>query len=131
MNTKLVMTSCAIVLGLIGLSLTFVPDEILTYLDLNSSKSLTLIFQLLGALYFAFAMVNWSTRASTIGGIYNKPISIGNFTHFLIGSLALVKAVFAGQDLPNALWVLCAVYVAFAVLFGIITFTHPLKEDRV
>lgn len=128
MNTKLIMTTCAVILAVMGLSLTFAPDEILTTLNYDSSKSITLIFQLLGAMYFAFALVNWNIRSGTIGGIYNKPIALGNFTHFLVGGLALIKAVFSNQDLPIVIWVLCAIYVVFAVFFGIITFTHPLKE---
>ena len=130
MNTKLIMTSCAIILAVMGLSLTFAPDEILTALNFDSSKSITLIFQLLGALYFAFAMVNWNMRTGTIGGIYNRPITLGNFTHFLIGALALVKSVFSNQDLPVVIWGLTAFYLAYAVLFAVITFTHPLKENN-
>lgn len=127
MNTKLIMTSCALIMGLIGLGLTFAPEEILIMLDYDTSKSITLVFQLLGALYFSFAMINWNSRARTIGGIYNKSIALGNFTHFLIGALALVKAILSNQGLPIPLWVLCGIYVVFAVVFGLINFTHPLK----
>jgi len=131
MNTKLIITSCAIILATIGLSLTFAPNEILTHLDVDSSKSITLIFQLLGAMYFAFAMINWNIRSATIGGIYNKPIALGNFTHFLIGALALTKAIFSNQNLPMIMWALCAIYILFAILFGMITFTHPLKKEAI
>jgi len=55
-------------------------------------------------------------------------LTLGNFTHFLIGALALIKAVFTNQDLPFILWVFCGIYVVFAIAFSIINFTHPLKE---
>jgi len=125
MNTKLILTASAILLAVLGLSLTFAPDEILAALDYNSSKSITLIFQLLGALYFSFALVNWNIKDGRIGGIYNRPIALGNFTHFLIGGLALGKAIFSNPELPILMWVLGGFYILFGVLFWIITFTHP------
>lgn len=131
MNTKLILTSCAIILATIGLGLTFTPNEVLIYLDYNSSKSITLIFQLLGALYFAFALVNWNIRTSIIGGIYNKPLSMGNFAHFLIGGLALTKAIISNQALPIVIWLLWAIYSIFTILFGIIAFTHPLEKSKI
>jgi len=128
MNTKLVMTSCAIILGILGISLTFAPEEILTALNFDSSKSIILVFLLLVAMYFSFAIIIWNIRSGTIGGIYNKPIALGNLAHFLIGALALVKAVFSNQDLPVIMWSLAVFYVIYAILFSIIAFTHPLKE---
>ena len=125
MNTKLILTTSAILLAVLGLSLTFAPDEILAALDYNSSKSITLIFQLLGALYFSFALVNWNIKDGRIGGIYNRPIALGNFTHFLIGGLALGKAIFSNPELPILMWVLGGFYILFGVFFWIITFTHP------
>ena len=41
-----------------------------------------------------FGMMNWMARDALFGGIYNKPMTIGNFMHFGIGALGLVKAVF-------------------------------------
>ena len=125
MNTKLILTVSAFLLAVLGLSLTFAPGEILTALNYSSSKSITLIFQLLGALYFSFAMVNWSIKDGRIGGIYNRPIALGNFTHFLIGGLALGKALFSNPELPILIWILAGFYILFAVMFWIITFTHP------
>jgi threonine/homoserine/homoserine lactone efflux protein len=125
MNTKLILTISSILLAVIGLSLTFAPDEILVALLYDESKSITLIFQLLGALYVSFAMVNWNIKDGRIGGIYNKPIALGNFTHFLIGGLALGKALFSNPELPILIWILGGFYLLFAVIFWIITFTHP------
>jgi|GEM_PF-6447152 len=48
MNAKLIMTSCAITMGLIGLGLTFAPEEILILLNHELTNSVTLVFQLRG-----------------------------------------------------------------------------------
>jgi len=30
--------------------------------------------QIIGSFYFAFAILNWMSKGSIIGGIYNRPI---------------------------------------------------------
>jgi len=75
-------------------------------------------------------MINWNTKSSLIGGIYNRPIAVSNFAHFIIGGLALIKGITYTMNLPNVLWVLTFVYIAFAVLFGIIMYKHPVRENK-
>ena len=128
-NTKLLMISSAIMMALVGISMTFLPNEIINYLDQSSTKFFPIILQLLGATYFAFAMLNWMAKENIIGGIYNRPIAIGNFTHFLIGGLALIKLVFANQEMIF-LWIASIVYLLFTLSFGLVLFKHPLKSDN-
>lgn len=126
MNTKLLMTLSAILLGGVGIVLTFAPQEVLAYFEATPVSALAgLILQVLGALYFAFAMVNWTSKSNLIGGIYGRPIAIGNLTHFVVGALALVKGYFA-FNLPVVL-VAAIVYAILAVSFTIVFFTHPVK----
>jgi hypothetical protein len=127
-NTKLIMSASAVLLALIGITLSFFPQEIASYIDTNFSKTLEIFFQLLGALYFAFAMLNWMAKGSVIGGIYNRPIAIANYTHFVIGSLALLKVTLKNADLPLAIYVLAGVYALFAVLFGFIFYKNPVTS---
>lgn len=127
MNTRLVMTLSAIFLAAIGISLTFLPNEIAGLTGVASSKVFQLILQLLGALYFAFAMLNWMAKGSIIGGIYNKPIAIANFTHFVIGALALIKMLINDHSFPYPVWILACVYSIFALLFGVI-YKHPASD---
>ena len=130
MNTKLIMTLSALALVLIGITLTFLPREIAGYLGGGNSKSFEIVLQILGALYFGFAMLDWMAKGSIIGGIYNRPISIANFTHFLIGALALVKAMTNGSGLPEFLWILAGFYALFALLFALILFGHPSPNKK-
>ena len=128
MNTKIVMITSSIVMGLTGISLSFVPLEIMSCLGLESSKSLLYLLQILGALYFGFAMLNWMTKSSLIGAIYNRPIAIANFSHFLIAGLALTKGVLTNPGLPLVIQIAAGVYIVFAVSFGIILFRHPVVQ---
>jgi hypothetical protein len=125
MNTKLVMALSAIFLAVIGIGLTFMPQEIAAFTGLGFTKIYQLQLQILGALFFAFAMLNWMAKGSIIGGIYNRPIAIANFTHFFIGGVALVKAVAGNVHLHYTVWILAILYSIFAILFGIIFSRHP------
>lgn len=127
MNTKLLMTASVIILGIIGLSLSFIPIEITEYLNLETNIISTLSFQLLGALYLGFAMMNWMAKGSIIGGIYNRPITIGNFMHFGVGALALVKLV-SSIELNQEIYIsLTVIYVIFALSFAYVFRTNPGK----
>lgn len=125
MNTRIIMASSAILLAAIGISLTFLPQEILTYLNIAASKPLLLVVQFLGALYFGFAMLNWMSQWSLIGGIYNKPVSVANFSQFFIGGITLVKEMSGNPEMPRVVWLIAALYVVYAVVFGWLFYNQP------
>ena len=130
MNTKSLMTLSAIILALIGISLIFLPNEILDYLELSASETLQLLMQIIGSFYFAFAILNWMSKGSIIGGIYNRPIAMANLTHFVIAGLALIKGVLANPSLSYVIWSIAIIYSIFAILFGIVAFKHPVSENN-
>lgn len=127
MNTKVLMTLSAAIMGVAGILLTFLPEELLGYISSGEPNPLTLILQILGALYFAFAMLNWMARGNIIGGIYSRPIAIGNVTHFFIGSMALLNS--ESEHNSVFIWVAGVVYLALAISFGFVLFNHPGKES--
>lgn len=127
MSTKLLLTLSAIVLGAAGLAGTFAPQEILRACGIAPIGALPLIVQLLAALYFGMAMMNWTARGSLLGGIYQRPVAIANLTHFVIGALALLKAAWAMRTLP--LIVAAAIYTLFAFAFSSVFFRSPTVAD--
>ena len=131
MNTKPLMTLNAIILALIGISLIFLPKEILDYFELSASDTLELLMQITGSLYFAFAMLNWMSKGSIIGGIYGRPIAIANLTHFVIAGLSLIKGIMANSGFSYVIWSIAIVYSIFAILFGIVAFKHPVSKNKV
>ena len=128
MNTKLVMTLSAIIMAIIGISASFIPHEILTFIGLPTNQPLPLLIQVMGAMYFAFAMLNWFAKDNLIGGIYGKPIAIGNFSHFIIASLALVKGL-NNNSISSVILAITVIYLIFAIWFGYIAFGNPVKRD--
>lgn len=117
MNTKILLTVSTLFLGTIGLGLSFLPTEALNILHLKTSQTSALIMQLLGALYLGFGMMNWMAKGSIIGGIYNKPLVIGNLMHFAVGAITLLKVAFNLNDSKEVLIPLTIIYSLFALGF--------------
>jgi len=130
MNTKILLTASSIVLGLLGLGFSFMPKEILTFLNLDGNSTLTILMQILGALYLGFAMMNWMAKDALFGGIYNKPKTIGNFMHFGVGALALIKAVIRTENIPESMIVLTIIYSFFALCFAYLFFNNPKAVSK-
>jgi hypothetical protein len=130
MNTKLLMTSSSLLLALAGIFALFAPDILLALLPVPIANPLSVLIQLMGALYFSMAMMNWTAKDSAIGGIYARPVSIANFSHFLIGTLLLAKGVLSNAfNLSIAL--LLAVYAIFAILFYWLVFRSTgIRVDK-
>jgi threonine/homoserine/homoserine lactone efflux protein len=125
-NTKLLMIISAVFLAMLGVGASFLPDEILAYLGAPRSGALPVLVQLLGAHYLAFAVVNWIAKDSLIGGIYNRPVALGNFAHFWIGTIVLIKVAISGQP-AGSIWIACGCYAFFAAWFAIVLFGSPVK----
>src|SRR5687768_11458034 len=121
MNTKLLMRASAVFLGVAGALATFLPQEILVRAGTAPLGFSVVLVQIAGALYLGFAMLNWMARGNLIGGIYSRPVAIGNVAHFTIGALALIKCFVAGQRGPEVV-VAAAAYTVFAVLFAVVAF---------
>lgn len=119
MSSKLLMVVSSIVVGIAGTAAIFAPAELLFSLGLAGIAPPVLV-QLLGALYFAFAITNWTARHNPIDGIYSRPLALGNFAHFMIGTLVLIRPAMA---LPKAPPIIAfAIYLVFALLFGALLF---------
>jgi hypothetical protein len=121
MNTKLLMTASSVTLGAIGLAASFAPVELLGALKISPAAPLPVIIQLLGALYLGFALTNWTAKDSLIGGIYARPLSIGNCLHFVAGALALFKYQLAA-GFHGPLTIALIVYGIFALAFAYLIF---------
>lgn len=127
MNTKLLMSASAVVMGITGITLSFFPQEFVTLFKMADTN--IIVLQLLGGLYFGFAMLNWAAKANLTGGIYSRPVAIGNLTHFVIGGLALLK--FATRNISTTyIWIAVILYLVFVVLFGFVLFTNPVMKNK-
>jgi len=130
MNTKILMTSSALFLAIIGILLSFLPNEIVEYLNVEPNIITILFLKIMSALYLGFGILNWMAKGTLIGGIYNRPIAIGNLMHFGVGAIALVKITSNIQIHSEIIISLSAVYVIFALLFAYVFRTNPTKTEK-
>jgi hypothetical protein len=129
MKSRWVMLASAVFMAALGLIGTFLPHELLAKLHVQENAVLALVIQLAGALYIAFAMLNWTAKDSLIGGIYNRPALLGNVLHFTAGAMALIKGAFAGHGDPSVI-AGASIYALFALAFGNLMFTSPVKSGE-
>lgn len=126
MNTRTLMIASAVLMGFMGFAALFLPHEILAYSGLVATPAPILFLQVWSGLLLAFAMVNWMSRANLMGGIYSRPVCVGNLMHFMVGGLALTKGT-----IDHPAWTtgtLAGFYVMFAVLFARVLFQNPVQE---
>ena len=124
------MTSSAIFFAIIGILLSFLPNEIVDNLNIEPNIITILFLKILSALYLGFGILNWMAKGTLIGGIYNRPIAIGNLMHFGVGAIALVKIVLNVQTHSEILIALTVVYVIFALLFAYVFKTNPTTTEK-
>lgn len=87
-----------------------------------------LLLQITGAMYLGFAILNWMARDVLIGGIYARPVALGNFLHFAVGTLTLWKTIGGGALRGREIIAGAIVYSVFAAWFGLVLFGHPGKD---
>ena len=117
------MVSSASLMAMLGLGASFLPQEALSYAGYQAEGMSVLLVQVTGALYFSYALLNWMARGVLIGGIYSRPVALGNFTHFFIVTIVLAKALLVHVAPPILIG--AAIYFIFALWFGLVLFTHP------
>jgi len=128
MHTKILMMLSAVFMALLGLLTSFWPDKVLETHGTVPDNATLMLVQMMGALYLGFAILNWTARGVLIGGIYARPLALGNLLHFAMVGMMLAKAAIAHGVVQLA--TSAFVFSAFAIWFGIVLFTSPVKAPR-
>jgi hypothetical protein len=128
MHTKLLMSLSALFMAGLGVTASFLPQEIASHAGVRPDAYVVLLVQIAGALYLGFAILNWMAKAVLIGGIYSRPVALGNFLHFAVVAIILLKALAAGLR-ANEITAGAAVYSLFAAWFGLVLFRHPRQLE--
>jgi len=131
MNTKTLMIISAIFLAVNGFGFTFFPNEISVLLINDDNHIFILILQILGALYLGFSILNWMSKTNLIGGVYSKPLLIGNLLHFFTASMALMKLTFKVETNLQLIFSYTIIYSLFTLFFGYVFFTNPSLKQTI
>lgn len=124
MHTRYLMILSAALMAIIGIAFSFMPQEVLGVHGSAPDTATVMLVQMAGAAYLGFAMLNWTARGILIGGVYAKPVALGNALHFMMVAIMLVKAAFTFGAVP--LMISAAVFSTFAVWFGYVLFRPPV-----
>ena len=117
MHSRVLMTASAVYLLAGGVVLSFLPREVAASVGLAGAPAGALLLQVVAALYLGMGISNWMWRGNVIGGIYGRPIGVGNVAHFAIGAIALGRATVGGL-VPPSIWSITALYIVFALAFA-------------
>jgi len=128
LRTRALMAISAAFMGLLGLGASFLPQEILASAGFPANRLAVVLVQVTGALFLGFGFLNWMARGTLIGGIYSRPVAMGNFIHFAVVTIVLVKA--SSTQATTAFIAATVIYAVLAVWFGAVLFTHPLKRGE-
>lgn len=130
--SHLLMFSSASFHGILGVVFSFFPKEVLTYFGEASSTFTTLAFQILGALFIGIGLMNYTAKKVVIGGIYNRPLQMGNTVYCSIAAITLIKYL-AGQSfiVAPAIMVVSLTYLLLAGSFLKLLFSSPVTKSNV
>jgi hypothetical protein len=118
MSSRVLMAASAVFLFGAGLLLNFAPQEIATLLGVSGGRPTML--QILAGSLMGMGVINWMWKGHAVGGIYGRPIGLGNLLQFAVGAMGLGRA--ASAEAKPVIWGLLAFYVLFALWFGVVVF---------
>ena len=121
MPTKLLLIGAALFQGLYGVAMLFLPDVLLGWFAAGAGVRAVFFAQQFGTALLGLAAINWIARGSPVGGIYGRPLVVGNTTFFTTNTLLLFgQALDASQ--AWTLWVQAGIALGFAIGFALLLF---------
>ena len=125
--TRALMMLSAIFMAIAGLITSYFPDRVLETHGTVPDGPTMLLIQMMGALYLGFALLNWTARGVIMGGIYARPLALGNFLHFAMVAVMLTREAseHGGVQLATS----AAGVSAFAIGFGVVLFRPPVPAS--
>ncbi len=128
MHSRALMIASAVFLAALGFVTSFLPEKVLGLHGTVPDTPTLLLVQMTGALYLGFAILNWTARGVLIGGIYARPVALGNFLHFAMVAALLIKAAIVHGVVQLA--ISATVFSVFAIWFGLVLFRPPSSVVR-
>lgn len=116
----------SLLLAVLGGGLLFFPEASADSLSLPDGSARALPLVAGGQL--GFAMLNWTGRGAVYGGVYGRPIVVGNFANAVITSSVLLRIQL---DEGSAFgWLVLVAFILYLVAFIRLTFWPPFEKDR-
>jgi len=117
-------------LGTAGLALLFLSDQLLPLTVPGYPRNGVWLGQLLAAGWLGLASMNWLQRGLVLGGIYGRPLLLGNLTvHFVSASSVLGTIIRDVERMP--LLVIAIPSSLLALAYARLLLRGPFAADAV
>lgn len=121
-----ILGASSLLLAVLGGGLLFFPEASADILSLPDGSARALPLVAGGQL--GFAMLNWTGRGAVYGGVYGRPIVVGNFGNAVVTSSALLRTQM--DDGSASGWLVVVALLLYLVAFIRLTFWPPFEDDR-
>ncbi len=97
-------------------------------MDLEIAFGTRMFAEFAGIGMLALAIQNWMSRGRPIGGVYARPLGLGNLLFFSSSALTLGRYL-AAERLPIEATAVCGVFALLALVFvRLVFFSQPKAE---
>jgi len=110
------LTATAALLFTLGLPLLFAADVLAAWIGAPSSAGEALA-QLAASGLLGLGVINWWWRGNTVGGVYGRPLGLGNLLCFISAGTSLGRATWTGE-FPGVMWVLVLLLIMLVLAFS-------------
>lgn len=123
MTYGLILKSAAVVTGIFGLALVFMPNTLMALYKAEQLNSPGVYnSMLLGSAFIGLAVMDWAaSNAPTIADV--RYVIFGNLASDLLGFLVVLVRQMTAGGATEAGWLNVALYFVFACLFAYLQFT--------
>lgn len=123
----ILLTVSAVLLFAAGGAALFAPEEVSASLGASTAHPSSIAIQLAGAGLLGSAVIDWMSRRNRIGGVYARPLALGNLLLFTCTGFSFGRGLADGRLPPLTAGPLCVVSAGLAVAFAwLIFFSDPV-----
>jgi hypothetical protein len=114
-----------------GVLFIFIPEELFIWSDGKPGEIEILAVSLFGTSLFGFGIINYTGRNAIYGGIYGKPIILGNFIFHTVAAVHLLKFTMSSDSASLIFSAITgALYLLFAAGFIRLNFFPPVLKTQ-
>lgn len=92
MSSRTILTITSLLLFAVGGLAVFAADEVADLMDLEVSFETRIFAEFAGIGMLALAIQNWMSPGRPIGGVYARPLGLGNLLFFSTSALGIFSA---------------------------------------
>lgn len=123
---KYILTISALIYLLFGLGISFFPEETGRIFGTASQYGVDLLLmKVIGSLFFGFGVINFMSRNTTVGGIYGRPITLGNAMVSMIIASQFLKFNVYQDGVGAHFWIVAIIFTMLSLSFIYLFFRTP------